>query len=301
MNINTRNIVFILFLFLVDLSLAQVDTANDKIKKISLASEGQISLGYEYGFLPFLVSTSPPQQNFKTEGFLGVNVFSLPFKASYYYSSLGSISGLNNHFSFKFDAQQYLMDKKEKLFEEKMNRLEKIDSLNLEKQLLKKKLDYLYLLDQGKIGLPEVSNLGRFDTSVFNNDTIENLQINSSYKDSSDISYPNINVPNPNMANEDSLKVQIQKYQNLISTYEEQIEKYKDFNSKKSDTLHNYNLNPKKNIERLLEGVKAFEIGLTYPNYSKFLIARVPIRGINTEFQGEKFSIWRSYILWCLF
>jgi hypothetical protein len=87
-------------------------TDKSKFKITDVLTTGNVSLGYEYGFLPFLVTVNPPQGNFKTQGNLGLQLMDLPFNARFYYSSLGTISGLNNHFTVNFDANKYLRDKK---------------------------------------------------------------------------------------------------------------------------------------------------------------------------------------------
>lgn len=79
---------------------------------------------------------SPPDQNIKSTGQLNFEVKRLPFNASYYYSSLGFLSGINNHFSVKFDVNTYLSNLREDILAQKMKRSYEIDSLQLKNKLL---------------------------------------------------------------------------------------------------------------------------------------------------------------------
>jgi len=99
------------------ISFGQEDSTSSKDRNFlkNTFNRGQISVGYEYGLLPFLVSENPIQGNFKSEGKIGLNLFELPFDVSYYYSNLGTISGFNNHFTFRFNYQEFQQNLKKKL------------------------------------------------------------------------------------------------------------------------------------------------------------------------------------------
>jgi len=327
-------------LFLSTFGYSQKDTTNKSSLKETLKNlspSGQVSVGYEYGFLPFLVSVTPPQGNFKTEGQVQLELLDLPFNSSFYYSTAGTISGLNNHFTINFDSERYIQKKKEQLLAEKQKRLGKIDSLALQKQKLKTKLDYLYLLKDGKINLPKKDFTNPLDTigvPAFDNplDTLNNISIIDSVNQENitnalldslgydnqidtaairnlsnlnedemvDVLLDSLGYSNPldtlgvdlDLINQenftDSLDVLIGEYEGQVEQFENTISEYQNLNDLKIDSLAKSNVKePKGIIEKItnvFNGVKTFNVGLTYPNYSEFLISKIPVRGINVEY-----------------
>jgi hypothetical protein len=102
---------------------------NDSVSKLTTFikatfPQGSITAGYDYGLLPFLVQVNPPPQgNFKTHGNFTIQAKSLPFNASFFYSSVGTISGLNNYFRIQFDAQRYQQHLKEKFLQSQLDKV----------------------------------------------------------------------------------------------------------------------------------------------------------------------------------
>jgi len=74
---SARTAVVCLLLFRIIAVTGQQDsvvaTTESKWKKH--LPMGQISAGYEYGLLPFLVNVDPPQGNFKSQGNIGLDLF----------------------------------------------------------------------------------------------------------------------------------------------------------------------------------------------------------------------------------
>lgn len=258
-----------------------------------LLPHGNITAGYEYGYLPFLIQDNPPVGNFKTDGNFQIQVKSLPFQASFYYSSLGTISGLNNHFTIRFDAQKYREQLLEKVKLNDLNRIATIDSLGKVKQKLKTKLDYLYLVKDRKVTLP-------IDSSKFNFPSVPNFnnQLDSLHIGILDSLNPNIpntpELPEFDLGNYmDSIGNEINSLTEQVQMVNNKIDQFKHLNSLSQDSLVELEMNKvespwMKKINGIMSHVQRFDIGLTYPNYSQFLIARIPIRGVNFEFQKKK-------------
>src|ERR1700739_704572 len=64
------------------------------LKKIIPKTYGTVSAGYDYGVIPFASNASYPLGYFKTQGNIGVTTLGIPLLATYYYSTLKSVSGL---------------------------------------------------------------------------------------------------------------------------------------------------------------------------------------------------------------
>lgn len=271
-------------------------------KRISnVFPQGNISLGYDYGFLPFLVQNNPPIGNFKTNGGFQIQLKSLPFQASFYYSSLGTISGLNNHFTVRFDANKYKQQMLEKLKQNELNRIQSLDSLGLVKQKLKTKLDYLYLVRDGKVTLP-------IDSSKFNFPDLPHVSpdfdLETEFPDSltpsvaidtPTLDTPEVSLPDFNMDSYmDSIGQEIDQLNQTIDQVESGMEMLKKLNGLSQDSLIQLEIDKTQSpwmrkINGFMGKIQRLDVGLTYPNYSKFLIARIPIRGINLEYQKKKF------------
>lgn len=311
---------FIYFLLLVNgLSLFgqnQIDSLSQTRKLTSFLTGGNIHLGSEYGVLPFLITNTPPQYNFVSDGYIGLQILELPFKASYRYSSLGSVSGINNHFTIDFDAQKFAQIQKNKLQAEKQKRLKKIDSLQFEIQKQKQKLDYL---EQMKLKKQEV-NISKPNLNSSKLDVFDIIDVDQLLKDSvspSEIKkmlYDEIKRreklggsidSTKNNAN-DSINSSIKLLTNSIKEAESLLETLKSGQdlkhiplSKKDSILNKYKQQPpkkpsltyKEKLTNLFSGVKKFGLGLTHPSYSEFLVARTPIRGVNIEYELDNIYV----------
>ncbi len=264
-------------------SLAQSDSSKvDKGKKSFLQQvfyQGNVSAGYEYGLLPFLVNVNPPQGNFKTEGNIGMELKGVPLGVSYYYSSVGNISGLNNYFTVRFDAQRFQQNLREKLLKDKLDKLRLLDSLEIEKQRLMQQRSYLNLLKDGKIAFPVDSSLYRMENVVLDSLGIDSIGVDVTY----DI---------PEFEWNDSLQGALEGVNSQVQQLRDSLGKYRKYVHVNTDSLVDMGEAPSLpglgKFQRALQAVQRFEIGMCYPNYSEFLVARIPIRGINMEVQRRK-------------
>lgn len=292
---------------------------NNKSLLQKIHTSGNIQAGVEYGLLPFLVNLNPPQTNFTSQGSISFQALKLPFNLDYYYSSLGSISGLNNYVSFRFDANKYINDKKKALLSDKMDKLNKIDSLNAVKQGYLKKIDYYTLLANRKIAYPSpnayTQNIEQpnFQDSLSNYENMASGAVSDSISNltdtySADTSGLNNEVQSkkdsiimpyePSKEELDSVRNEINKYYSLIQKIDNTVEEYQKFQNLSIDSITSTNKDKyvskqKKNLQQkfghFFNGVKRFDIGMTYPNYSRFLISGIPIRGFNMEYEYNNF------------
>ena len=272
---------------------SQKDTSRIGFKKFCKTTfhSGQLSVGYQYGLLPFLVSENPVQGNFKSEGRLGVTLFELPFDLSYYYSNLGTISGFNNHFTFRFNYQLFQQNLKKKMLAVKINSKQVIDSLEHVNQDLQKKLNYLQLIKSNQISVPvelPQDSLGALDNPL-------DTSLLSSLAISDGVALDSSVVPTSYLAWNDSLEGVLAGLSNSIEATQGKIEQLNQFSNLNTDSLYgNGSLTqdyfPNK-LASFLGYVKKLDVGMTYPNYSEFLVSRIPIRGVNFELEKNKFYL----------
>lgn len=264
------------------------------IKNLLPIPHGTISGGYEYGIIPFATNTNFPLGYYKSEGNISVDPLGLPVNFSYFYSTLHTVAGLNNYFRVSFDAARY----KEKLqmagIKNLENEKDKLAGFLGQKQLLEQKLAYLQMLKQQ---IPDSSSLNaklnsyknkyNINPSVPNTDSLKNL--------------PGVNLPNLNLPYSDSIKNitnQLHKYDsinNLINSYSKEIQSIQnqvEATKKKIAIFQNPELVSTENLyknksQSILSGIKNFDIGLCYPNYSTFLINGSTVKGINVEWEKK--------------
>lgn len=277
--------------------MAQDSTFVQKVK--STFPQGNISLGYDYGYLPFLVQNNPPIGNFKTDGNFQIQLKSLPFQGSFYYSSLGTISGLNNHFTIRFDAQKYKQQMLDKLKLDELNRIKSLDSLGQVKQQLKTKLDYLYLVKDHKVTLPIDSSKYHFPDLPSLNADFDTLP---EVPDVDSMNIPTLDTPQVNLPEfdegiyMDSIGRVISDLQGKANQVESRINDLNELKNMNQDSLMQQQINSiqsplMQKVNGFMSNVQRLDIGLTYPNYSQFLIARIPVRGVNLEYQKKQFYL----------
>lgn len=280
-----RSLLTILFGFLIiGMSYSQQDSSKTNGPKWKEVMEsGNISLGYEYGLLPFLVNVDPPQGNFKTQGNVALNVFKVPLNVNFYYSNLGTITGLNNYFTVRFDAQRFQRNMLEKSQQEKQKRLSMLDSLQFENQELLKRRSYLSLLKAGKIAFPVDSSLYEIPTYEIDSQTLDTLNVNMSYEI-------------PDFSWNDSLEDVYQTVNQDLGGITDSIQRLRSLLNVNTDSLLALGETPplpefesRSKLQQVLTKIQKFEVGMCYPNYSEFLVSRIPVRGVNVEVQNKKF------------
>jgi hypothetical protein len=287
---------------------------NSLLKKLKTAfPTGNISLGYDYGFLPYTVNSTSPSSAIKTEGRVGLDLLNIPIDVTFFYSTQKNLIGLNNYFRISYNADRY----KDKLSNKLTGNLDsyknQLGDLNSQKQQLMQKMaytDYLSSINPDKwpidttINKPDLKttklselkvdtsktkiNYNKPDSSLINKyinkDTLKNNQYYSKadsiaqktayYKNKSDSV---VKLYDVYKSKYDLLNDSVKKVQNKINDLENLTNSgYSPFLSK----LPYFN-----KIQNFLSGIKKFDLGLCYPSYSTFLANNIPVRGVNFEYQ----------------
>lgn len=276
------SLVLVLLIFTGKVAVGQEKVnSEDKTKKTLIKTSGSVGLGYEYGIIPFLQNQSVPSGYFKTDGNINIQYKSLPFTATFLYTNLKNVNGLNNYFRVSFDVQKYksnLLERKNKLKDEYK---QKLPSLSKEYQLLQQKIAYLNHVNSN---LEHYYNLP--DSSLITiPDSLPSIHLNTSlppvdsslwqagftdFKDS-------ISQRKEELLGESvRIKNQIDQCQSIMQSLENPLPGI-------SDTL--IYMNP---LEKFFSHVQRFEVGMCYPSYSSFLVSNIPVKGINFEYEKNK-------------
>ncbi|MBI3518112.1 MAG: hypothetical protein HY062_01975 [Bacteroidetes bacterium] len=289
---------------------------NSLLKKLkTVFPTGNISLGYDYGFLPYTINMPTPASAIKTEGRLGLDLFNIPLDVTFFYSTQKNLIGLNNYFRISYNADRY----KDKLSNKLTGNLDsyknQLGDLNSQKQQLMQKMaytDYLSSISPDKWPI---------DTTTINKPDVKALQLPKLKIDTTKTKL-NTNNPDSSFLNKyankkdtlknnqyyskaDSIAQKAIYYKNksdsvmkLYDTYKSKYDLLNDSTKKTQakinelETLTNSGYAPYlsklpyfNKIQNFLSGIKKFDLGLCYPNYSTFLANNIPVRGINVEYQ----------------
>ena len=284
---------------------------------LKLSSHGTISIGYDYGVVPFVNNGPIPAGYIRAEGHMSLKLFDLPFNANFFYSDLNNVPTVVNYFRIVYDQNKFKQDMNDKIALQEGQLRGQVNSLYQEKQVIEQRLYYLRSLDLGKenfsmpnMNLPKTSLPGTgFPSTNLPNTNLHGtgLPADSTGKGMKDSLSRSANEAKQayqgamNTANSvehkaDSVKGQIKKYEAELSTYEKKI---KDLNNS-IETLSNPKTildkygkgNPyAEKVKKLFSHIKKLEIGMCYPNYSTFLVSGIAVKGINVEYQKDDFFL----------
>jgi len=284
--------------------------------KKNVKTSGNVSLGYDYGIVPFTTSTTMPLGFYKAEGNSKVEVKSIPADVMFYYSDLQSISGLRNYFRVSFDEKKFKENMQNKAAGQIEQEKSRLGNLYKERQDLEKKLDYMKSMpdpsdyEQG-IGksfdvsgivkvppLPKESMTFPKDSlsapkGAAGNDSIARLKAKEKQEADSIAAFSK-----EYSRKYDSIQKVITKYQKMVDDIEWKIAYAKK-------TIHALE-NPEQlaskeaspylgKVNSTLMNVKKLDVGLCYPNYSTFLISGATVRGVNLEAEKEGFFLGFTY------
>ncbi len=268
--------------------LAIGQTRNDSVKSSFLGrtfESGRVTVGYDYGLLPFLANVNPPQGNLNTTGSVDAGIFKVPVELAFNYSSVGTISGLNNYFTIRYDAQRYREGIEKRVAQARTGYKTKLDSLEMEQQRLLRSRSYLRMLKAGRIAFPVDSSLYR----------IPHYQIDSLTMDTINTEYT---YEIPQFTWNDSLENVLSNADHRLGQITDSIPTLKGLltadtdsllNMQESDSLQKQiSIHP---LHNLLSKFQKFEIGLCYPSYSEFLVRSMPVRGFNTEVRHKNLFV----------
>ena len=290
------------------------------LSKLTHTTEhGSLSFGYDYGVLPFASDLQVPMGYFHSEGQGQLNLGSLPFNCSYYYSDLGSISGLNNYFRISFDAQKFKQEYMDKAGQEEGAIKSKLMQAYKDRQVAEQKLLYLKSIDGQGVqtpavptspsvsspgnpvqtnALPNASGLSK-DESLVEKAGADSLKKDAK-PDSANASKNNIGSvksdstalaksAKASLLKNDSTKIQMAKYAKDVDKYDKLIEKLERdlHNVDKTAGAMEQNNPYMSKLYNIMGGVKKFDVGLCYPDYSTFLLNGTAVKGINVEYKKD--------------
>ncbi|MBC7412329.1 MAG: hypothetical protein H7331_07735 [Bacteroidia bacterium] len=160
-------------------------------------TKGNVSVGYDYGVIPFIVSSKTPAGFFKTDGNISFEAFKLPLIASFYYADVKNVSGLNNYFRLTFDENKFKENLNKQISGKEYAVKEDLKKLYEERQKIEQKLLYLKTVQSlPKFKIPtDTSLLGNIPTLP----TLPKIPTNSG----DSLKLPSANIPG---AIPDSLK-----------------------------------------------------------------------------------------------
>ena len=292
--------------------LALNDSTNifKKIEK-SVKTSGNVSMGYDYGVVPFTTSTTMPLGFYKAEGNSKVQIMTLPFDVSFYFSDLQNISGLHNYFRMSFDSKKYQDDMKQKAGSMVDGQKAKLGDLYKERQTMEKKLYYLKSFpdpagfEEGAEKSVPIPNIGK--TPALPSLPKDSVKLpGDSLKKNEKGGLDSLSRAQAKEKHEaDSVATALKVYQHQYDSIQKVIVKYQ----KQVDKIEWDILNAKRMIkmmedpktignqetpylskgENMMLKVKKLDVGLCYPNNSTFLISGSAIKGINLEMENQNF------------
>lgn len=254
---------------------------------------GSAAIKQEYGFIPYLYDASNPAYILTGKVEVAFRLYGLPLKLEFAQSNKKTINGLGNYFTISFDAPAYKNISEEGLNKKKELLKSQLDSLKLSKAGIEKRLTYINILklpnlDTPGFGLPDSLNqrdtIGNINSGAL--DSLEQLQ----WKRDS-IRYAKVPHSSLDSLNKEEV---IHLYDSLRYRYNQLNASIAAVNEKlqllETATNVNDSILKKPLSGSWLQRIEKFEIGLSSPTYSDWLI-NCPVKGINIQTQSvETFS-----------
>lgn len=280
------------FLFSLLFYLLIFSTAKSQnMKKYDI--DGFISASYDYGFLPFTLDDRGKSHNVVFKSNINATVANIPFGIVFYHSLVKPIGGEMNQLSFQFDPIRY----KNILLGSQTNKLSKIE--NKLDSLYAKKADLQRKIYKDNYKLDSIADLNKKistnDLSL-SYDTLEINNYNQIVSDSITIdNHLNDSVPSADLSKFEQNKQHCLEIEKNISSLKSNLDNVDasilELESAKTNIKKinsSYKFPPKENLqsnkEKFLSGLNKFELGVTSPNYSEFVI-NAAVKGVNI--QGE--------------
>lgn len=291
---------------------------SELIKKIkTVIPHGNLSVGCDYGFLPYTVNMPSPAFAIKTEGRLEMDLVNIPVDIVYFYSSQKNVIGLNNYFRISYNSERYKEKLNSKLGGSLDSYKRNLFGLNSRRQQLMQNMaytDYLSSINpdkwpvdslaiKNKISFPEtkldtselfLNPIGLDTTGLLNtiSDTVKN---NSAFQKTDSATKHALLYKHKS----DSVAKAYNAYKDQYALLSDSIKTLQ----KKIDQLESLNVNPSYSqkspyltkVQNFLSGVKKIDLGLCYPAYSTFLANNIPVRGINFEYEKNNIFLAFTY------
>lgn len=273
----------------------------------SFKTKGTISLGYEYGWLPYATQEKIPAGNYRAEGEVEFSVFNMPLKLNFFYTNARYNSGISNHFRLSYDVNAYKDEMLKKISEEQTVLKNSLEGNLKQQQLLEQKL--LYLQNQKQQMDINKSDPDSYRELKFNNSLTETFLSDSLALNKPELELQTPDFPNDSLSKalhntgtiQDSLdsvkgKIPYDSLNTLINDYKKQIaevqslakdarDKIETLKALSKNPLANSSFNSKK--DKYLSGIKKLEVGMCYPSYSSFLVNNMPVKGVNIQYEKD--------------
>lgn len=268
---------------------------NNTLKKFkNIVPAGTISVGYDYGFLPYTLNSPAPSTAFKAEGQIAFDILNIPVDVIYFYTDQKNLIGLKNYFRISFNADRYKQMLDQRNYASSLAYQDQLKDLYSQRQTLSQKMAFQqYLTQMPKEKWPKYNATSK--PTITKPDSV---LLDTSYQISnSDLNANSLGYTSPTY-NQDSAKASYLKYKHTYDSINEAIGELKSKMEWMQGGADYQNKNyPKYPSEKtnFLRGLKKLDIGLCYPAYSTFLAANVPVRGLNLEYENKNQFIGFTY------
>ncbi|MGD1845738.1 MAG: hypothetical protein ACFB10_10140, partial [Salibacteraceae bacterium] len=231
------------------------------------------------------------------------------FQAQFRYSEAGANTGLNNYFTIRFDAETYRQNLRQQLAEQQQARMDSLQQLENQRNALSQKLAYFEQLQQGMPQadelLPDASTL-EMQAEAMAREQLD--QTRQQIQDSLLQSIPEDSLSGklkppsqpevPEMSPEQ--RAEYARTKQKVQQLDRQIRQLQRFKNFDTDSLVQHGkvgaqLGHQSQTERVLNGLQKLEIGMCYPDHSDFLVARVPVQGINLAYQYDDYQVFFTH------
>ncbi|MEO5645222.1 MAG: hypothetical protein ABIS12_18010 [Bacteroidia bacterium] len=223
-----------------------------------------------------------------------MNVKTLPFNVSGYYTSLHNVTGLNNSIRISFDAQAYKERLKNKTHIPTDGLKDSLGNLNSVKQKYTQRLYYLkYLQTLSPQQYQHQLQQGKDKLSTSAKDSLEAVATDGDSLKILKYKKPNFSLPQIKLPEGENYK---ETLNDLVNQQQSRIDSlnlvYKNIQQKitTADSLNQSLAAPLNSRgSKFFSNVQSLQIGLCYPSISPFLLSGIPLRGFSMEVERKGF------------
>ncbi|MEP7265010.1 MAG: hypothetical protein ABI772_10960 [Bacteroidota bacterium] len=262
-------------------------------KKCFSGFSGSAAIRQEYGFIPYLYDASNPAYILSGIVEVGFRFYGIPLKMEFAQSNKKTINGLGNYFTLSFDAPAYKNISEEGLNKKKELLKSQLDSLKLSRAGIEKKLTYINILKLPNLDnlvpeLPDTLNqtVTPGNINSYSTDSLQHLQWKKDSIQYSKVPHSSLDSLNRDELIHlyDSLRYRYNQLNTAINTANEKLQLLENASNVNDSILK------KPMSGSWLQRIEKFEIGLSSPTYSDWLI-NCPVKGVNIQTQSlETFS-----------
>lgn len=275
-----------------EIDSTKTNTMNTIMNQVKKNIKGSVSLGYEYGILPYVPPEKYPTGGFKSEGRVSVMVFNIPVEVTYRYTTVKGGIGINNFFRVAYDVNRYKDElEKKTALKQRLKKVE-LDNLEINRQEMAMKMEYMKMLSNLELpvfSMPDTSFSVNMNLPTVNSDTLG--------------SFKNAKMDFPT-----KMQIYVRQRDSILKLTEQGKAKYLEYKAKYDSLLlaiekikkgsqqikefGNKGKIPRTDIkskaETFLQNIRKFEIGLCNPTYSLFMLSNSPLKGVNLEYETKE-------------